>query len=206
MNNNEVKTDNKPQTTSWLWSTLAPILISLAAIYIAYDQGQETRHHNRLSVTPTVKISFYSGGEGAGFMVVNSGFGPARIKWFKVLFDNEEMPNWKSIVRKLQIKDNFNFTVLYPGSVLSPGQPGTLFWVKEPASADIMLRNVNRIITETCFCSFHDECWRSFNYTPDINPKDTNCAEEKPKLMFQSSDLALPSELKARAAPPTPLH
>jgi len=69
-----------PMTTSpafksvW-WQTVVPIVISLAALWVAYDQGQQTRLHHRLSVKPEIQVSFYTNDEGAGWEMRNAGLG-----------------------------------------------------------------------------------------------------------------------------------
>jgi hypothetical protein len=190
-----------PMTTSpafksvW-WQTVVPIVISLAALWVAYDQGQQTRLHHRLSVKPEIQVSFYTNDEGAGWEMRNAGLGPARVKWFKATFDHEEMPNWRSIRDKLQIQEPYMFSIP-TGTVLSPGRPPSkLFWLKDRRAADIVVKNSARLRTETCYCSLYDECWRS----PEVNPNDKNCAQEIPKVTFHAStsELIHPSEVQTQ--------
>jgi hypothetical protein len=180
-----------PVTTSpaFNWWQAVPIAISMAALvtsmaaaYIAYDQGQQTRLHHRLSVKPEIQISFYTNEQGAGWELINAGLGPARVKWFKVTFDHEEMPNWVSIIAKLQIQGTYMFT--YPtGAILRPGHASKPLWLKDRRAADIVVKNSARLRTEMCYCSLYDQCWR----LPQVNPNDKNCAQEIPKVIFQAS-------------------
>lgn len=164
------------------WWQVVPIVISLAALWVAIDQGQQTRLHHRLSVKPEIQISFYTNEQGAYWELINAGLGPARVKWFKVTFDHEEMPNWVSIIDKLQIHGQYMFT--YPtGAILRPGHSSKPLWLKDRRDADIVVKNSTRLRTEMCYCSLYDECWR----LPEVNPNEKNCAQEIPRVTFQAS-------------------
>lgn len=140
--------------------------------------------------------------DGAFWVAMNNGFGPARIKWFTFKVDNQEMPNWDAALDKLMISGprpflfKFEHAVFYPGTIVPAGLSRTFLPSRDTRSADILVKTYPRIQIEACFCSFYDECWRAHSHTLDLGLNDKNCAEGKPKVVFGGSELRLPSELQ----------
>ncbi len=60
--------------------SMSAIVIAVASISISVWQGLETKKHNRLSVRPNLEIYFTRGSESTGFLLINTGLGPAMIK------------------------------------------------------------------------------------------------------------------------------
>lgn len=190
--------------SSWHWSTLIPIIVSLLALWIAYDQGAQTRLHNRLSVRPDLYVNFHSNNESAAFSVGNTGLGPARIRWFKVLIDQAPVTEWDEVMRRLQLDGKYSFSVLYPGTVVSPGYRNEIFLVKDAMSGSKLIKARDRIAVEICYCSFYDECWRARDRIIE-GPEAANCATEKVIPNFHASKLQPPQELfKKNQLLPTP--
>jgi hypothetical protein len=73
-----------------LFSTLA-LVISIAALVIAWFEYAASREHDRLSVKPIVKVAFKLTGQddGDGFFIANNGLGPALIKRLKIFWNNK---------------------------------------------------------------------------------------------------------------------
>ncbi len=71
-------------------TSIAAIIVAIAAIGISVWQGMDNRRHNRLSVRPKLQIIFRADPQGdAGFIVRNDGLGPANIKRFDVKLDDK---------------------------------------------------------------------------------------------------------------------
>lgn len=71
---------------------IATISIAVIALLVSIWQGLVTRRHNRLSVTPHVDISLQTLRGRFGFLMDNTGVGPAVIEWFKIYIDDKEIP------------------------------------------------------------------------------------------------------------------
>jgi len=74
---------------------IAPIVIALAALYVAAQQGKIQREHNRTSVEP--RLSSYFSNDGAtdqwGLFMINNGLGPAFIENMDIFIDGARIEN-----------------------------------------------------------------------------------------------------------------
>lgn len=165
-----------PRWTRWIlgisantWIAFGSLVVSVSAIYIAIDQAQQTRIHNRLSVEPNLQVSFSYNKEGSGWDVLNNGFGPARVTWFEVLVDSKPQKDWFSMIRALGLKGglkgNLDFHVPYKGVVIpattAPKTAGKLFFISAGDLEKEIRKHAHRVTLRLCYCSFYDDCWLS---------------------------------------------
>lgn len=83
------------KNTADIITTVATVIIAVAAFWVAVWQGCETRRHNRLSVQPKLVFSYVFSpteeNKSVGLYICNKGVGPAMIKSFKIYVDNKLM-------------------------------------------------------------------------------------------------------------------
>ena len=111
---------------------IATISIAVIALLVSIWQGLVTRRHNRLSVTPHIDISLQKYRERFGFLMDNTGVGPAVIEWFSIRIDDKEIPyesgsgGWKEACTNIGI-DNLNISYAFykAGDFM---KSGTSFW------------------------------------------------------------------------------
>ena len=72
--------------------SISAIIIAVASIVVTIWEGQEIRHHNRLSVRPKFEIFFSPNSEknSMSWIIANNGIGPGFYKYSKIFVDNVE--------------------------------------------------------------------------------------------------------------------
>lgn len=157
----------------------APIIIALIALFVAIDQGYQTRKHNKLSVQPVVGIVFeYTAQGGAGWNYKNSGLGPAIIKDFEVKVDAEIVPDWKVVIKKLGLfssvepRPGIEFSAFRKGTIVKEDNSRKVFWVQPGLYSQKLFQNYSRVEFYSCYCSVYEECW--YVSTKIIEPTPVN--------------------------------
>ncbi len=123
--------------------SITAVIVSIAAAYIAYNslqisksQGEETRKHNRLSVTPILQFGEMMGENETyyGIVLSNIGTGPALIEKWDVFVNDQKVgefkQGWDIAKEKLGIPSLKipSVTSEWPGSIKA-GDTRPIFWV-----------------------------------------------------------------------------
>jgi len=111
-----------------LVTTIATIVIAIAAFVLSIWQFYASRTHNKLSVRPLLVFeAFYDPtSRGFGIFVMNKGTGPAIISDFRILVDGDDKttsaPNpWAQALKNLDLNYKFiQHISLLPESAISP--------------------------------------------------------------------------------------
>lgn len=150
---------------TWFSSNWVGVFISLVALCTAIYSSYQTRVHYRLSVRPSISLSFNANDEGAGWIRTVSGGGPAIINAFEVAVDGKPVQTWDSVLIALGIDPvgvTGKLSIPVPGIYLQPGTSATneLLWIKgPPAARAALVKNSGRVQLKLTFCSLYDECW-----------------------------------------------
>ncbi len=128
------------------------------------DQDEKIERHIRLSVQPNLAFGFYYNNEGSGWMLHNTGTGPAILKWFAVTVDGKYLNDWNAFHAALGLPSHvrYQFSVPYVDSVMPPTTDldyGRLFWIPPGPTAESLKPLSRRVTMEVCYCSRYDECW-----------------------------------------------
>lgn len=111
-------------------TTVATVVIAVAAVVVGVWQSLAARKHNRLSVRPllVLEVNCDPTLRGFGVWIANKGVGPARVTDFRVLVDGKDetasVPNrWQQALITLDLNYPFvqHFS-LQPGTAISPGE------------------------------------------------------------------------------------
>ncbi|WP_417489847.1 hypothetical protein [Maricaulis sp.] len=160
----------------WRWFTnnhqtltgIGAMLVGIAALFVAWDQGRVMRAQQHGAVYPILQIDGYFSYEddvvrlGAG--VRNAGVGPAVIERVDVLRHGEIVEDFGPLLATLPESANVNWSSML-GRVLAAGddvRPIDFNW--RPAAMDDAGRD--RLLAEwatwglrACYCSVFDRCY-----------------------------------------------
>lgn len=89
--------------------------------------------HNKLTVKPYLDITrFTNSSEGTlEVKLANQGYGPAVVKSFELIYDDQAYGNWNAVLEAAGEEENINFLRNYgEGSVIAPGREDVLCRLK----------------------------------------------------------------------------
>ena len=169
------------------WIAAASMMVAFVAVILALYEGGQNRLHNRLSVKPKILISFHHNEEGAGYILSNSGLGPAIIKWIEVKVDGAVQANWGTVAEKLfskPIVSGFHFVNPTAGTSFANGSNFKIFWFKaEDPRSNVMLQAYKRVQIDVCYCSMYEDDCLYFS-TSKKNKPHSNFADFVPEYFF----------------------
>jgi len=129
-------------------------LISIVALFFAWKQVEISQEHNRLSVTPMLKVTPYAEGKPGrnGIYLTNVGLGPAIIKEFSVRTGNVvasglESAQWSEILTAAGINPHC-FALAWPRAdeAIKAGDELLLLSVTKAEGFDICLAELLKLI------------------------------------------------------------
>jgi len=65
------------------WIAIAASTVSCFSLTVSMEQCNEARLHDR----PRLTYNYFQNDQGAGWHLINSGLGPARLRGFKIMVD-----------------------------------------------------------------------------------------------------------------------
>lgn len=116
------------------------LLIAITAVVVSVWQGRISQkqlelsmQHNKLTVKPYLDITrFTNSSEGTlEVKLANQGYGPAVVKSFELIYDDQAYGNWNAVLEAAGEEENINFLRNYgEGSVIAPGREDVLCRLK----------------------------------------------------------------------------
>ena len=147
---------------------IGAMLVGIAALFVAWDQGRVMRAQQHGAVYPIVQIDGYmsSGNErfSIGVGLRNAGVGPAIVESVELLRDGESVPDFGPLVEVLPPGANINWSSMV-GRVLAAGdevRPGDFLWAADamtPEGQARLLEEWARWGMRACYCSVFDRCF-----------------------------------------------
>jgi hypothetical protein len=113
-------------------TALSAVAVALASLTVSVWTGLLTRRHNRLSVTPHVRVNFsHRPGEHVKVTLSNSGIGPAVIKGMRTWVDGQVVSSTEAAglvdaLPKAGLSGEFYAFTFFEGDALSPGEEKVL--------------------------------------------------------------------------------
>ncbi|MEM9838703.1 MAG: hypothetical protein AAF830_06050 [Pseudomonadota bacterium] len=147
-------------------STLA-VVLSIAALGVSLLEATTIRRAAEAEVWPYVDITRTYNAEGFGFLLINKGVGPAKIKTATLRYRGQVVRSLDElIVDVLGPDDAFSYERYMAtdpeGLVVSPGEVVNLFSVDwDPVTRRLSEDLGGKLAIEACFCSVYDRCWRT---------------------------------------------
>ncbi|MEM1150530.1 MAG: hypothetical protein AAGI03_08215 [Pseudomonadota bacterium] len=146
------------------------VISSLAAVFIAWDQGRVMRAQQHGSVYPVIQVDGYTatlpGSRAFGLRIYNNGVGPALIENLTISFDGSPVSGLEAGVEALPPDSDISWTAL-TGRALAPGDeldPIRIVWFDNSVSEDDFLSAASywaRYDLRVCYCSVFNRCWET---------------------------------------------
>lgn len=157
-----LKTHNQSLTS------MAAILVSVIALYVAWDQSRVMRAQQHGAVVPVIQIDGFLSStpesRSMGLRLNNNGVGPAMIEHVQLVRDGEVTGDWRPVTHRLPSDFDVSWSSVV-GRVLAPGgavEPVAFTWdradLDDPAFADLLEEWVKWDM-QVCYCSVFDRCW-----------------------------------------------
>jgi hypothetical protein len=170
----------KAHSGAWLaenWIALIAIVISVSSLAVSVNQCEDTELHDQ----PRFQYTYFYDATGAGWKLMNSGLGPARLRGFKMAVDGKAITDFNDLWDALGLPQprNFQFTNPRIGDLYAAGHENILFWANSGPGADILRNTWTKLTIQVCYCSIHDHCWLSdSSVLPNANgdPRDDKCS------------------------------
>ncbi|MEL7487357.1 MAG: hypothetical protein AAGJ87_09110 [Pseudomonadota bacterium] len=154
----------------------AAIVVSVAALFVAWDQAQIMRRQQHAAFWPVVNLqaSLSSTDASHDFTIVlaNDGVGPARVQSSALTLAGVDVRDWPSFEAGLPapLRGRADVNLGTSVGVLAPGEEDVLFeiawpWGPETDAAFTELKRIvfNPVVSdsdfEICYCSVFDRCW-----------------------------------------------
>lgn len=172
-----------PHKTGHHWLDLAvafsAIAISIISLFVAIGHGRTEEKLVAASSWPFLTIGVSKNGlESDGWTINlrlrNSGVGPARVQWFRLVLDGQPIRNRAELMRRCcGIADGPIDSLIRLGLVSQAAPAGVLMardrvdlltWRQRPGNEPMLAKldnALNRVTTQACYCSVLDECWIS---------------------------------------------
>ncbi|WP_297736441.1 hypothetical protein [uncultured Maricaulis sp.] len=152
-------------------TSLAAILISAIALFVAWDQSRVMRAQQHADVWPAVQIETQmSTEEGQHVFLVamtNDGIGPALVGRVEAGFAGQALQNWEEMGQHRP--EGLPYPNMWTGGgqgvILAPGESTILAQISWPVSEERwpLIRDYQTdffaLTVEACFCSVYGRCW-----------------------------------------------
>jgi hypothetical protein len=158
------------------------MFIALLALILSISESRDRRVHESFSVRPRFGYAYYSNDTGAGWRLMNSGLGPARLRGFRMLVDGIPRSGFDDLIKALDLPlpVQYEFTNPEVGDWYKADHESVLFWIKSSAAAAKLRTVWPRVVLQACYCSIYKECWYfSSDALPDPtgdDPRDDDCS------------------------------
>lgn len=153
-----------------MFIAICAVISSIAAVYIAWDQGRVMRAQQHGEVFPILQVDGYFSNTNEfselGIKVSNRGVGPALIESVVLEIDGERVDSLHS--RLAELPGNYDTSwESITGRALAPGQTATpldMRWRKEDASVERLSAVAASAASwrlKICYCSVFERCWQT---------------------------------------------
>jgi hypothetical protein len=192
----------------WRWLTnnhqtltgIGAMLVGVAALLVAWDQGRVMRAQQHGAVYPVLQIDGFVTRDGdtqyVGARISNNGVGPAMIDDIVVIRDDEPVADFSALVPFIPEQAELNWSTMI-GRVLAPGEsvvPLEYVWVADSVDEDVLdalLVEWSRWDVAACYCSVFGKCWVADTRGVGRRPQPRNeCPRPEEDLFEQMADSA----------------
>lgn len=171
----------------WRWLTnnhqtltgVGAMLVGVAALFVAWDQGRVMRAQQHGAVVPVLQIDGFIQStpetRNLGLRIVNHGVGPAMIEHVSLVRDGMEQSDFSPLIERLPEGFDRSWSSVN-GRALAPGgevEPVTFSWSRGELDDDAL----NELLSEwsywgveACYCSVFERCWLSTSENEDRQP------------------------------------
>ena len=142
----------KPEMIIALSALLISVVTTITSIYSAYVD----RAYAKASVWPRLEISRTYFDDTFGYVLSNSGNGPALVKYAIVEFSGNHIETWDEIPFT---EDVNSISQSHMSSRVIPAHETFKPLLLKTANLQLHLKNDRKTKITLCYCSIYDECW-----------------------------------------------
>lgn len=159
-------------------TAVSAIIIAIASLVVSITEMRDNKTFRRVEMTPSIGIDQGIHPD-AGFHVeiTNVGLGHAKLKWFKVFVDSQEVSDWYEAFAVLGLNSEaFDYRNVNSDVILrpNPGMSSFIFQAQEPEFARKLWQEHYRFSFVICSCSLFGDC--------EINSTARDLSELKSRL------------------------
>ncbi len=175
-----------------LFPALGAMIVSLGALYFAWEQGRLMRMEQEIAVWPALQINTYSdrsqGDLHLGIRVENAGVGPALVRTVEVTRADELIETRSDFQQHWPEGYDLSNNIL-TGRILAAGgvvRTVDLRWPAERVDEAFLTTVIEEGLlwgVEVCYCSAFDRCWVSRNDALD-RPREVAACPEPRNIEF----------------------
>jgi hypothetical protein len=185
----------------WRWlshnhqtlTAVGAMLVGIAALFVAWDQGRVMRAQQHGAVVPVLQIDGFlvtrPETRSIGLRVYNNGVGPAMIESVTLRRDGVEVQDFSALMEVLPADQDRSWATL-AGRTLAPGgevEPIMIQWPRaslEGSAVNALLAEWELWQVEACYCSVFDRCWTT--RTSNARPEPVRRCEAQRDDVFQT--------------------
>ncbi|WP_300543779.1 hypothetical protein [Maricaulis sp.] len=155
------------------------MLVGIAALFVAWDQGRVMRAQQHGAVVPVLQIDGFIQStpevRNLGLRIVNHGVGPAMIERVVLVRDGVEQTDFTSLIELLPEGFDRSWSSVN-GRALAPDgevEPVIFSWSRgdlDDAALGDLLAEWSHWGVVACYCSVFDRCWRAASENEDRLP------------------------------------
>lgn len=174
-----------------LFAAAAAMIVSIAALFVAWDQSQVMRAQQHASVWPVlqsdVTIDSDENGYFVAFDIHNLGVGPALIKYAELRVNGQAMVDFETFDRLVLVEELTSGRTIRSSSmsgIIGANQSRSVLKISWPID-DVTTKAFSQLATKysevdspnislvMCYCSVFDKCWYA-NEDTSIAPHETD--------------------------------
>jgi len=166
-----------PQLNFETFGAIGAIIVSLAALFVAWDQAVVMRRQQHAAVMPIITVDMsINQNETANVIelgITNVGVGPAIVLSATPTMDGEPSTRWHLMANQIfgtDFEEPIQLSASTAASVLGPNESETVLGIRWPRNetGDAKLIEIARGVTgdtfpaiemDLCYCSVFDRCW-----------------------------------------------
>lgn len=164
-------------------TAISAIVVSVIALFVAWDQARVMRAQQHSDVWPAVQIQAQFATQADGYVMLfdvkNDGIGPAIVEHVSASLGGVELGNWEQLGRS--VPDGLEIPGMWTGAlrgeILAPGEEAVLSqmtWPREGTDPALMRQfrsELWEVEIEICNCSVYGRCWLVDNDRTEIRPQ-----------------------------------
>jgi hypothetical protein len=158
-----------PRQSAWRRLTEPEMLIALSAMVIgvgalaaSWSQIRIMREEQHATVWPNIMVAnMWNRGDSAGFILVNSGVGPAIVRDIHARIDQQPVRTWNDVLAGLTGERSIGsfYQSSVSNRVIQAGQTVMMFAAYDGPVADALMTGRDRLDFDVCYCSIYEVCW-----------------------------------------------
>lgn len=164
-------------------TAISAILVSVIALFVAWDQARVMRAQQHSDVWPAVQIQSQFASQADGYVMLfdvkNDGIGPAIVEHVSATLNGEALTNWEQLgqLGPEGLPLLGMWTGSLRGEIMAPGEEtvlAQLTWSRDGIDQDLMRayrQQLWSVEIEICYCSVYGRCWVVDNDRTEIQPE-----------------------------------